>query len=171
MNQPLSPRWMLSVCAGIPPIRASPVHAAHRARMPCGVYMQPRMCMRMLPARCRSPLFMQWNIARVGPTATGAISGRSMGAPIQQGWARRWRQVKNHFQKKILNRKRYTLAATRRTTLSDLCRPITPPPPSHSFPIPVPSSGRLLRGDGVRAACATTDNSLGLGIESLGFSI
>eukprot|EP00962_Isochrysis_galbana_P061287 scaffold36314_cov139-Isochrysis_galbana.AAC.7 len=50
-------------------------------------------------------------------------------------------------------RKRYTLAATRRDT-SVQCRPVTPPPLSHSSPIPSPYSGRLLRGDGFRAVRA-----------------
>eukprot|EP00962_Isochrysis_galbana_P036370 scaffold12565_cov121-Isochrysis_galbana.AAC.4 len=60
-------------------------------------------------------------------------------------------------EKKIFRRKRFTLAATRRDT-SVPCRPDIPPPPSHSSPIPSPSSGRLLRRDGFRAACTT--NSL-----------
>eukprot|EP00962_Isochrysis_galbana_P017489 scaffold5033_cov106-Isochrysis_galbana.AAC.3 len=64
-------------------------------------------------------------------------------------------EMVGHGKKKIFRRKRYTLAATRRDT-SVPCRPDTPPPPSHSSPIPSPSSGRLLRAGGFRAACTTT---------------
>eukprot|EP00962_Isochrysis_galbana_P005932 scaffold1595_cov119-Isochrysis_galbana.AAC.3 len=65
-------------------------------------------------------------------------------------------------QKKIFRRKRYTLAATRRNT-SVPCRPDTSPPPSHSSPIPSPSSGRLFAGGWIQSCVHY--NSLGKSIE------
>eukprot|EP00962_Isochrysis_galbana_P014719 scaffold4212_cov122-Isochrysis_galbana.AAC.15 len=61
------------------------------------------------------------------------------------------------------------LAAARRDT-SVHCLPVTPPLPSHSFPTPPCSLFRPSITEGWCPSCVHY-NSLGWGIESLGFSI
>eukprot|EP00962_Isochrysis_galbana_P004808 scaffold1316_cov130-Isochrysis_galbana.AAC.6 len=78
------------------------------------------------------------------------------------------RKVVERGEKKTLVETRDTLAAARRDT-SVHCLPVTPPLPSHSFPTPF-SLFRPSIAEGWCQSCVHY-NSLGWGIESLGFSV
>eukprot|EP00962_Isochrysis_galbana_P001756 scaffold459_cov117-Isochrysis_galbana.AAC.2 len=135
----------------------------------------PSFIKRLRPWPWRPPGRLGWSVgmeqspadARAAPSASGPTDmatetlpspkrprDPSSGSKVSQR-ATTFDPVWPEKKKKIFRRKRYTLAATRRDT-SVHYRPVTPPPLSHSSTIPSPYSGRLLRGDGFRAACTTT---------------